>query len=98
MRVLILDFSGLSHIDLAGATTLGSLINEYCEIDVSVYISGCSGPVYEMMRKCKLLEYKADLFAVFPTVADAVHFAKCVTEPSGVPVWNSFTLQDPTRP
>ncbi|XP_017875060.2 solute carrier family 26 member 6-like [Ceratina calcarata] len=97
LRVLILDFSALSHIDLAGATALGNLINEYCEIDISVYISGCSGPVHEMMRKCNLLEYKANLFAVFPTVADAVHFAKCIPEPSDVTVWNSSTLENAAR-
>lgn len=43
LRTLILDFSALSHIDLAGATTLGNLITEYCEIDIPLYITGCSG-------------------------------------------------------
>ncbi|XP_076248256.1 prestin isoform X2 [Calliopsis andreniformis] len=90
LRILILDFSAVSHIDLAGATTLGNLINEYCEIDISVYVTSCSGPVYEMMRKCNLSEYKGGLFAVFPTVADAVHFAKCNIELSSTPAWNSF--------
>lgn len=33
----------MSHIDLAGATTLGNLINEYCETDIPVYVAGCSG-------------------------------------------------------
>ncbi|XP_076685631.1 prestin isoform X2 [Andrena cerasifolii] len=90
LRNLILDFTGLSHIDLAGATTLGNLINEYCDIDIPVYVAGCSGPVYEMMRKCNLFEYKGGLFAVFPTIADAVHFARCNSEMSATPAWNSY--------
>ncbi|XP_053971108.1 solute carrier family 26 member 10-like isoform X2 [Hylaeus volcanicus] len=88
LQVLILDFTAVSHIDLAGATTLRNLINEYVEADVSVYIAGCSGPVYEMTRKCGLPECKGDLFAMFPTVSDAVHFAKCNLEPSSIP-WSS---------
>ncbi|XP_043514853.1 prestin-like isoform X2 [Frieseomelitta varia] len=90
LRILILDLSSMSHVDLAGATTLGNLINDYSEIDIPVYIAGCSGPVYEMMRKCNLLEYKGSLFAAFPTVADAVHFAKCNTELT----WSSPTYED----
>ncbi|KAK9310456.1 hypothetical protein QLX08_000212 [Tetragonisca angustula] len=90
LRTLILDLSSMSHVDLAGATTLGNLINDYSEIDIPVYIAGCSGPVYEMMRKCNLLEYKGSLFAAFPTVADAVHFARCNTEPT----WSSPTYED----
>ncbi|XP_017753492.1 PREDICTED: solute carrier family 26 member 6-like isoform X1 [Eufriesea mexicana] len=93
LRTLILDLSSLSHIDLAGATTLGNLINEYCEIDIPVYVAGCSGPVYEMMRKCNLLEYKSGLFAAFPTVADAVHFAKCNSELT-IPAWSSSIFED----
>ncbi|XP_012341891.1 solute carrier family 26 member 6 isoform X1 [Apis florea] len=94
LRALILDLSALSHIDLAGASSLGHLINEYCEIDIPVYVAGCSGPVYEMMRKCNLLEYKSGLFAAFPTVADAVHFAKCNTESSSMPAWSSSMYED----
>lgn len=52
------------------------------------------GPVYEMMRKCNLLEYKNGLFAAFPTVADAVHFAKCNTESSSMPAWSSSMYED----
>ncbi|XP_076169612.1 prestin isoform X2 [Ptiloglossa arizonensis] len=87
LRTLILDFTAVSHIDLAGATTLKNLINEYSEVDVCVYVAGCSGPVYDMMRKCVLSECKGSLFAMFPTVADAMHFARCATEPSSTFAW-----------
>ena len=45
-----------------------------------------------MMRKCNLLEYKGGLFAAFPTVADAVHFARCNIEPA----WGSSMYEDTT--
>ncbi|XP_043248167.1 solute carrier family 26 member 10-like isoform X1 [Colletes gigas] len=89
LQTLILDFTALSHIDLAGATTVKNLINEYNEVDIAVYVAGCCGPVYEMMRKCGLPTCKEDLFAMFPTVADAVHFARCNNEPSSTLAWNS---------
>jgi len=38
-----LDFTALSHIDLAGANALRNIIDEYCNIEVSIYITGCSG-------------------------------------------------------
>ncbi|XP_029035224.1 prestin-like isoform X1 [Osmia bicornis bicornis] len=88
LQTLILDFSALTHIDLAGTTTLGNLISEYCDINIAVYIVGCSGPVYEMMRKCNLTELGGGLFSMFPTVADAVHFARC-NELTHAPAWYS---------
>jgi len=38
-----LDFTALSHIDMAGANALRNIIDEYCNIEVSIYITGCSG-------------------------------------------------------
>ncbi|XP_031828182.1 prestin isoform X2 [Nomia melanderi] len=94
LRTLILDFTRVSHIDLAAATTLGNLIDEYCDADVSVYLAGCSGPVYEMTRKCNLTECRGGLFAVFPTVADAVNFARSTNELCSVPTWSSSVYED----
>ncbi|XP_011151868.1 solute carrier family 26 member 10 isoform X1 [Harpegnathos saltator] len=92
LRVLILDFTALSHVDLAGANAIRNIIEEYCSIEVSVYIAGCSGPVYETMRKCNLTnEYNdSPFFAMFPTVADAVHFARSHSEvPSTPATWST---------
>ncbi|XP_011160302.2 solute carrier family 26 member 10 isoform X2 [Solenopsis invicta] len=91
LRILILDFTALSHIDLAGANALRNIVDEYCSIDVSIYITGCFGPVYEMMRKFNLTEHNENhFFAMFPTVADAVHFARSHSEvPSSTPAWST---------
>ncbi|XP_015586101.1 solute carrier family 26 member 10 [Cephus cinctus] len=75
LRILILDFSALIYIDPTGVATLRSLVDEFAKIDVSVYITGCSGPVYETMRKCNVAECKEGHFTMFPTVGDAVNFA-----------------------
>ncbi|XP_050446722.1 solute carrier family 26 member 10-like isoform X2 [Cataglyphis hispanica] len=91
LRILILDFTALSHVDLAGVNAMRNIADEYCDIGVSVYITGCSGPVYETMRKCSLAEHnKNHFFAMFPTVADAVHFARSHSE---IPAWNT-QIQD----
>ncbi|KZC04929.1 Prestin [Dufourea novaeangliae] len=97
LRTLILDFTAVSHIDLAGATTVGNLIDEYSEADISVYVAGCSGPVYEMMRKCNLTECKGGLFAVFPTIGDAVNFARSTNELSSTSAWCSSNHEDTTN-
>ncbi|XP_036140086.1 solute carrier family 26 member 10 isoform X2 [Monomorium pharaonis] len=90
LRILILDFTALSHIDLAGANVLRNIVDEYCNIDVSIYIAGCSGPVYEMMRKFDLTVYNENhFFAMFPTVADAVHFARSHGEVPSTPTWST---------
>ncbi|XP_076286440.1 prestin isoform X2 [Lasioglossum baleicum] len=96
LRTLILDFTAVSHMDPAAATTLGNLIDEYSDADVFVYVAGCSGPVYEMMRKCNLTECRGGLFAVFPTVADAVNFARSTNELCTVPAWSSSVFEDTT--
>ncbi|XP_015122144.1 solute carrier family 26 member 10 isoform X1 [Diachasma alloeum] len=76
LNVIILDFSALVHIDPAGVSALRSLIDDYMKIDVSVYLSGCSGPVFETMRKCSAAERTTEAFMMFPTVSDAVNYAR----------------------
>jgi hypothetical protein len=42
------------------------------------------------MRKCNLAEQNENhFFAMFPTVADAVHFARSHSELPSTPTWNS---------
>ncbi|XP_011862989.1 PREDICTED: solute carrier family 26 member 10-like isoform X2 [Vollenhovia emeryi] len=90
LRILILDFTAMSHIDLAGANTLRNIVDEYCSIEVSIYITGCSGPIYERMRKFTPIERNENhFFAMFPTVADAVHFARSHSEVPSTPAWST---------
>ncbi|XP_071574134.1 prestin isoform X2 [Temnothorax nylanderi] len=90
LRILLLDFTALSHIDLAGANVLRNIVDEYCSIEVSVYIAGCFGLMYETMRKFNLTEHNENhSFAMFPTVADAVHFARSQSEVPSTPTWST---------
>ncbi|KAJ8666880.1 hypothetical protein QAD02_008542, partial [Eretmocerus hayati] len=89
LKVLVLDFSSLVHIDPAGVATLRDIVDDYKRIDVNVYISGCSGPVYETMRKCNAVEHKQGHFTMFPTVNDAVNFARYKKLIPTMPIWTA---------
>ncbi|KAG5891410.1 hypothetical protein JTB14_031477 [Gonioctena quinquepunctata] len=75
-RCLILDLSCLTFVDPAGVDFLRTLQADCNELNISMYISGCSGPVYEVMKKCDTVEKKENKFVIFPTVHDAVLFAR----------------------
>lgn len=52
-------------------------------------ITTSAGPVYETMRKCNLTEQNENhFFAMFPTIADAVHFARSHGEVPSTPAWS----------
>ncbi|XP_047349970.1 solute carrier family 26 member 10-like [Vespa velutina] len=93
IRTLILDFSAVVYIDPSGVKTLKNLINEYNDIDVSVFITGSCGPVYETMNKCNLLESNDSTFGLFPTIADAVHFAQHRNNDRSISTWTTNTLE-----
>ncbi|XP_051175474.1 solute carrier family 26 member 10-like isoform X2 [Leptopilina boulardi] len=90
LKVLILDFSALVHIDPAGVAMLRSLVEEYKKIEVSLYISGCSGPVFDIIRKCDLVEKKECYFTLFPTVNDAVKYAQHKGDILPANIWRSY--------
>lgn len=50
-----------------------------------------AGPVYETMRKCNLAnEYsESQFFAMFPSVADAVYYARSHSEVPSTPAWST---------
>nr|XP_023014676.1 solute carrier family 26 member 6-like [Leptinotarsa decemlineata] len=75
-RCLILDFSCLTFVDPAGVDFLRTLQADLNSLSISMYIAGCSGPVYEVMKKCDKVEKKENKFLIFPTVHDAVLFAQ----------------------
>lgn len=62
LRILILDFTALSHVDLAGVNAMRNIVDEYCDIGVSVYITGCSGKyiyksIFDMNSHLQNLSY-----------------------------------------
>ncbi|XP_058046550.1 prestin isoform X1 [Ahaetulla prasina] len=69
---IILDFSPVNFVDSVGAKALQSIIKEYEEIGVSVYITACNGSVMDNLTRLHFFEKASlrDLF--FPTVHDAV--------------------------
>ncbi|XP_018335146.1 solute carrier family 26 member 6-like [Agrilus planipennis] len=74
IHCLVLDFSALSYIDAAGISTIKQIIQQFSKIDIPVLLAACSGPVYEKMKKCELIEHKNSI-KMFPTVHDAVQYA-----------------------
>ncbi|XP_058791606.1 solute carrier family 26 member 10-like isoform X2 [Phymastichus coffea] len=97
LKVIILDFSALVHIDAAGVATVRCIVDDFAKIDVTVYITGCSGPVYETMRKCNAAESKEGYFTMFPTVNDAVNFARHKNRIPPLPVWTATQSLQPNE-
>ncbi|CAG2068017.1 unnamed protein product [Timema podura] len=49
---------------------------EFSKIEIPVYVSGSSCPVYENLKRCGLFGEAESQFKIFPTVHDAVVFAR----------------------
>uniref|UniRef100_A0A1Y1LEY7 STAS domain-containing protein n=1 Tax=Photinus pyralis TaxID=7054 RepID=A0A1Y1LEY7_PHOPY len=75
-RCIILDFAALTYIDPSGVETLRSLIEQYRQIDVAMYICSCSESVFETLKKCDSYDGKSCRFVIFPTIHDAVLFSQ----------------------
>lgn len=75
-RCIVLDFSALTYVDPSGVQLLRQLKSDYGQLNIELYIAGCSGPVYETFKKCDKWEGKQSKFMIFPTVHDAVLFAQ----------------------
>ncbi|XP_029471995.1 prestin isoform X2 [Rhinatrema bivittatum] len=69
---IILDFTPVNFIDSVGAKTLISIIKEYKEIGVSIYIAGCSGLVVEDLNRLNFFEKFVKRDLIFHSLHDAV--------------------------
>ncbi|CAH1111882.1 unnamed protein product [Psylliodes chrysocephalus] len=76
VKCIILDFSSLTFVDPAGVDFIRGLQADYKQLGIYMLISGCSGPVFEVMHKCDEIEKKEKKFLIFPTVHDAVLYAQ----------------------
>ena len=76
LRCVVIDMSAVSRIDASGVRALRETVAEFGSIDVPVYLAACSGPVFDRIHKCELLEHGEFGFMVFATVHDAVFFAQ----------------------
>ncbi|KAB0802494.1 hypothetical protein PPYR_04680 [Photinus pyralis] len=75
---IVLDFSAVSYIDSAGVATLKSIVQDFAQISIPIYIASSEGPVYETMSRCKLFNEPKCSIRIFPTVHDAVQSAKSI--------------------
>ncbi|KAH0616480.1 hypothetical protein JD844_027605 [Phrynosoma platyrhinos] len=69
---VILDFSPVNFVDSVGVKALKSIIKEYEEIGVSVYITGCNGSVVENLTKLHFFDNASLKDLLFPSIHDAV--------------------------
>lgn len=69
---IILDFTPVNFIDSVGVKTLKSVIKEYREIDVTIYIAGCNGLVVEDLNRLSFFENSIKKDIIFHSVHDAI--------------------------
>ncbi|XP_053261687.1 prestin isoform X2 [Podarcis raffonei] len=76
IHTIILDCSPVNFVDSVGVKALNSIIREYEEIGVSVYISGCNGSVVENLARLHFFDKAACRDLLFPSTHDAVLFSQ----------------------
>ncbi|GLV36702.1 prestin [Carabus blaptoides fortunei] len=76
VQVIIIDLSAVNYIDPSGVEQLGLVQNEFEQLEISTYLASASGPVYESIQKCDSYTNKRSTFTIFPTIHDAVLYAK----------------------
>lgn len=54
MKCLILDFTALSYIDPSGVVMLKNIGEEFKNIQIPIYIAGCSGNI--LMKNHKIIK------------------------------------------
>nr|CAH7743793.1 unnamed protein product [Callosobruchus chinensis] len=81
MKCIILDFSAVSYIDPSGISMMKIITESFKKLDISVYVCGCSDPVYDLMEKCELIKTLKPSLRVFQSIHDAV---KCSSSLFGI--------------
>ncbi|KAL4640738.1 prestin-like [Arapaima gigas] len=69
---IILDFSPVNFIDSVGAKTIKSVIKEFAEVDVQVFLAACNGTLLAELRRLRFFEGSVTPDLLFPSVHDAV--------------------------
>uniref|UniRef100_A0A1B0G2R5 STAS domain-containing protein n=1 Tax=Glossina morsitans morsitans TaxID=37546 RepID=A0A1B0G2R5_GLOMM len=72
-RFLVLDFSTLSHIDMAGGQMLSDIMNELKKYDTRMFIASPADRVYDSLVHS--MAFGGGPFEIFPTLHDAVEYA-----------------------
>ncbi|GFR16150.1 sulfate transporter [Trichonephila clavata] len=71
---IIIDCSTFTFVDISGLETLLEIIQEYQEVGIAVFLSGCSISMQAVMEHAKFYERVSQHPSVFPTIHDAVEF------------------------
>ncbi|GIY64390.1 sulfate transporter [Caerostris extrusa] len=71
---IIIDCSMFTFVDISGLETLLEIIQEYQDVGIAVYLSGCSISMQTVMEHAKFYERVSQHPSVFPTIHDAVEF------------------------
>ncbi|XP_061496438.1 prestin isoform X2 [Rhineura floridana] len=69
---IILDFSPMNFVDSVGVKALKSIIKEYEEIGISLFITGCNGSVVENLARLHFFDKVTLRDLLFPSIHDAV--------------------------
>ncbi|KAM8972106.1 prestin [Pelodytes ibericus] len=73
---IILDFTPVNFIDSVGAKTLKSVIKEYKEIGVDIFLSGCNGLVVHDLTRLNFFDQSIKRDLLFHSIHDAVIHSK----------------------
>ncbi|KAJ8262074.1 hypothetical protein GJAV_G00161890 [Gymnothorax javanicus] len=73
---IILDFSPVNFIDSVGAKAIKSVIKEYAEVEIQVFLASCSRTLLEDLKMLNFFGGAVTPEHIFPSVHDAVLFCK----------------------
>ncbi|XP_045468157.1 solute carrier family 26 member 6-like isoform X2 [Harmonia axyridis] len=76
MKYIIIDFASITYVDPAGIDLMRNLARDLDQLGISLYIAGCSGPVFEKIAQWDAIEKIHSNFKLFPTIHDAVVYAQ----------------------
>ncbi|KAL2716479.1 prestin isoform X1 [Vespula squamosa] len=76
LRCIIMNMSAVSYIDPTGVNVIHAVASEFTEIQIHFYLASCSGPIFEMIKKCEMYTYKELSFKIFATIEDAVSYSR----------------------
>lgn len=71
---IIIDCSTFTFVDMSGLETLIEVMKEYQDVGITVYLSGCSIAMQEIMERAKFYEKVPHHPSIFPTIHDAVEY------------------------
>nr|XP_023697136.1 prestin-like isoform X1 [Paramormyrops kingsleyae]XP_023697137.1 prestin-like isoform X1 [Paramormyrops kingsleyae]XP_023697138.1 prestin-like isoform X1 [Paramormyrops kingsleyae] len=73
---IILDFTPVNFIDSVGAKTIKSVIKEYGEVGVKIFLAGCSSTIMAELKHLQFFEGAMTPDLLFPSIHDAILHCK----------------------